>query len=563
MPSHSITMPALADLQALLDVIPTAIMIKDARHRLVMVNDSLCAMLGEPRAVLLGREPGDVLPHHQVAAFERSNNHVLATGLDDEVEQELTDIEGRTKRIITRNRRVTIDGQHFLVAVTTDVTEAREAEARNRYLAFHDALTGLPNRTLLNERIEQALLRDRRAPASCALLYVDLDRFKEVNDSHGHAAGDMLIRAFGQRLAAIARASDTVARIGGDEFAILLTDLGDGFDIDQICARILDAASQPFDVQAAQVFVNASIGVAALPDGATDRDELHRMADVALYHAKAAGRGCAHRFSPALDQQARRRATIERCLRTALATGEGLEVHYQPVVDGSGAFVRSMEALVRWTQPELGALAPAEFVPIAEETGLIVPLGEWVLERAARMMAQWPGIPIAVNVSPIQIRTAGIVERVFEIVDSVGLPRDQLHIEITETAIFDGGDGAAEKLRRLRAAGVKIVLDDFGTGYSSLSHLQRLEVDRVKIDQSFVGGLGAGGDSRRIVEAVLCIGRTLGIAVTAEGVESETQRCILRDSGCTEFQGYFFSEPLPEAAMRAYLSQARVSARAA
>ncbi|WP_448663294.1 EAL domain-containing protein [Sphingomonas sp. CJ20] len=553
---------ALSEMQSLLDAIPNPVMLKRPDHSILMANQSACDMIGYPREVVLS--PGAVLASEELLAiYNRADDIVFATGCDHENEEDVVDRNGRVRRMITHKRRVHIGGKPALVALFTDVTDVREAEARSRYLAFHDPLTGLPNRSLLNERVDQAVLRTRRSRTRCALLYVDLDRFKEVNDSYGHASGDALLRDFSARLASIARASDTVARIGGDEFAVLLTDIGDQFDPADISARILAAATEPFEIEGAQVYVGASIGVAIVPDGGTCRDELHRMADVALYHAKNAGKARAETFSPQLDSAMRRRAQIERDLRVALATGEGLDVHYQPVVDNTGETVRSMEALVRWDHPTLGELTPTEFVPIAEETGLIVALGEWVLARAARMMAVWTGVPVAVNVSAVQLRADDIVERLLAIIDDAGLARAQLHVEITETALFDSGDAGSDKLRRLRESGVKIVLDDFGTGYSSLSHLQKLSIDRVKIDQSFVSGVVEAADSRAIIQAVLCMSKALGVAVTAEGVESDAQFRFLRDSGCSDFQGYLFSRPLPERAARAYLANAGISARAA
>ncbi|MFZ5748026.1 MAG: putative bifunctional diguanylate cyclase/phosphodiesterase [Pseudomonadota bacterium] len=550
-----LALPNLQEVGALLNAMPGAVFIKNRNGQILLINDTACALFGHSRDTLLHCDPHDFLPTDAADLIAAVDAHVLDTGEDFQYEEEIVREDGEPRRFLTTKRRIRIEDEPYLVCVATDITELRAAEARTHYLAFHDALTGLPNRALLNERIDQALLRARRQPENTALVYVDLDRFKEVNDSLGHAAGDALITAFASRLSGLARASDTVARLGGDEFAVLLTDVGQGFDPNAFCRRALESAMEPFDLPEGQAIVAASIGVAVLPPDEIERDELHRRADVALYEAKNSGRGCYRVFSTLLDERTRRRRRIEMDLRAALARGDELEVFYQPVVASGSDTLRAMEALVRWRHPELGMLTPVEFVPIAEETGLIVPLGEWVLERSAAMMAAWPDVSIAVNISPVQLRADNVVDRVLEIVAKHGLAPGQLQLEVTETAIFDADAHVSDKLKRLRAAGVKIVLDDFGTGYSSLAHLQQIEVDRVKIDQSFVARLSGSEDSRAIIQAVLSIGHTLGIRVTAEGVETAAQRDFLKAFGCDELQGYLFSRPLDEAAARAYLAR--------
>ena len=440
--------------------------------------------------------------------------------------------------------------------MVTDVTARREAEAHNRYLALHDVLTGLPNRALLNERIDQHLPLTNGEPRGLALMYIDLDRFKEVNDEYGHQAGDSLLRTFAVRLTGMVRACDTVARLGGDEFAILLPTTNDSFDPADLCRRAVEAASAPFMVDGKQLFVGASIGIAFATTGRIDQIELQRRADVALYQAKRDGRGCWRAYSEDLDDGTRERRKLEIDMRQALASGKGFEVFYQPVVAASDESVVSVEALLRWRHPRLGLLPPDLFIPLAEATGLIVPLGDWVLTQACSMVGRWPHVSVAVNISPVQLRRADLVERVLAIVKRSGLHPGRLELEVTETTMLDADSASSIALEALRAAGIRIVLDDFGTGYSSLTHLQKLKVDKVKIDRSFVQQLGGLDGSEAIVHALAALCQKLGISVTAEGVETDAQRQFLRTSACTDFQGFLFSRPLPQSDATAFLDAA-------
>lgn len=535
---------SISDLQAIIDVMPLPVFIKNRAHRTVLINQSACEFLGHSCDVMLSFSDYDLFPAEEVKVFHAADDRVFDFGEISENEEQVTDAAGNTRTVITRKRRVRLDDAAYLVATITDVTAYREAQAHNQYLAFHDTLTGLPNRALLNEHIDQALRRGRRTGEHCTMLYVDLDRFKEVNDTYGHQAGDALIQAFAARLTAIVRASDTVARLGGDEFAILLNDHGEPVDVERICQRIIDAAAQAFAIDGAQAFVSASVGVAESFEDLTNT-ELQRRADVALYQAKREGRACYRHYTSALDDQIRHLRRLESDLRECLAKGScGLEVHYQPLFSTKGETLVGMEALVRWQHPELGRLGPEEFIPIAEDSGLIVPLGEWVLREACTMMVRWPGVTLAVNLSPIQVREDSSVDRIFEILETTGFNPSRLDLELTEGAILDTNQQVRDRLKKLRAAGIRIVLDDFGTGYSSLAHLQRLDVDKVKIDKSFVHEIGMGKESRAIVQAVTALARVLGIPVTAEGVETKRQHDLLRVIGCTEMQGFFYSRPL-------------------
>lgn len=546
----------LQDLQAIFDVIPSPVFVKDRNHQLVLLNNAACAFFGHPREVLLTVPDSDLFPPYQVKVFREADNRVFDGDCDDENEEEVTDASGSVRRVITCKRSITFGGQHFLVGVVTDVTARREAEAHNRYLAAHDLLTGLPNRALLNQRIDQALRLIGRERQSLALLYIDLDRFKEVNDEYGHQCGDKLIRAFVVRLTGIVRQGGTVARLGGDEFAILLPTIDDSLDPADLCQRVIKAASAAFLIDGKQLFVGASIGIAFAQTGHIGQVELQRRADVALYQAKREGRGCWRAFSEDMDSGTRECRKLEADMRQALATGEGFEVFYQPVVAASGESVVAMEALLRWRHPRLGLLLPDSFIPLAESTGLIVPLGEWVLAQACSMVGRWPHVSVAVNISPIQLCSAGLVERVLAIVGRSGLHPGRLELEVTETTMLDVDSASSVALKALRVAGIRIVLDDFGTGYSSLTHLQKLKVDKVKIDRSFVQQLGELNGSEAIVHALAALCQKLGISVTAEGVETDAQRKFLLSTACTEFQGYLFSRPLSRSAATAFFDAA-------
>nr|WP_246505128.1 EAL domain-containing protein [Microvirga antarctica] len=427
------------------------------------------------------------------------------------------------------------------------------SERHARRLALHDVLTGLANRTLFNGRLDDALAavgRDSRV----ALLTLDLDRFKHVNDTLGHGAGDTLIRDFATRLSALMRPSDTLARLGGDEFAIVLAGVDSVAEIDALCEAILSAVHQPFELGGSQAFVGVSIGIAIAPQDGTDRVELIRKTDIALYRAKDEGRDCYRYFAPAMDEAVKRRSQIDEDLRAALRTGSGLVMYYQPQVAADSRRIVGLEALVRWNHPTRGFLSPEHFIPVAEETGVIVRLGEWALREVCTMSLRWPQLFLAVNVSAAQFRSSGFAERVIAIVREAGADPRRIELEVTESVLL-GDQLTRDSLRTLRAAGFTIALDDFGTGHSSLGYLRQFQVDKITIDRTFVQHLGEpdDGDSAAIIVAIVTLGQALGLVVTAEGVETEDQRRFLSRSGCTEMQGYLFAHPIPEAQLAALL----------
>ncbi|WP_191923531.1 putative bifunctional diguanylate cyclase/phosphodiesterase [Pantoea agglomerans] len=419
------------------------------------------------------------------------------------------------------------------------------SEAQAQHLAFHDVLTGLPNRALVEDRLTQALALATRHDQRVALLLIDLDRFKTINDTHGHHAGDELIIAVAQRLSRIVRASDTVGRIGGDEFIVVMPDVDNIGQVHSLAQRIIDELSEPFTLFGSDVWSGASIGLALAPKDGVDRLELMRKADIALYEAKSGGRGTYRQFERVMDESVRTRQTIAADLRTALHTRQGLEVWYQPLMDIGGQQMVGIEALLRWHHPTRGLIAPGEFIAIAEETGLIIPLGEWVLAEACVTQQRFPELLVAVNVSPVQFRSTGFVERVMAIVSQNGGDPKRLELEITEGVLIEDEREARAIIVELRDAGFRIALDDFGTGYSSLNYLSNFPVDKIKIDRSFTQSLVVAENSVAIVESVVKLGHAMGLMVTAEGVETPGQMSALADAGCNQLQGYLFSQAVP------------------
>jgi diguanylate cyclase (GGDEF)-like protein len=448
------------------------------------------------------------------------------------------------------------------VVTHEDITERRKAEAQIAHMAHHDALTDLPNRVLLREQLDAALARVRRGEC-LAVLYLDLDHFKSINDTLGHSIGDELLKAVAERLRGCIRETDTIARLGGDEFAIVQSPIEQPPDAAILARRLRDAVMAPYELDGHNVIADVSIGISIAPNDAIDSDQLLKNADIALYGAKSDGRGTFRLFEPEMDARVKARRTLELDLRKALADGQ-FELHYQPLFNLARNEITGCEALLRWHHPDRGMISPAEFIPVAEETGLIAPLGEWVMRTACSEAATWPQhVTVAVNVSPVQFRSETLALAVISALAASGLPAQRLEIEITEAVLMQDNDKTLATLHRLHQLGVQIVMDDFGTGYSSLSYLRSFPFDKIKIDRSFVNDLSDKNDACAIVRAVTSLAGSLSMKTTGEGVETQAQMEMLRRLGCTEVQGYLFSYPKPaEEIARLFRSHAERVARA-
>ncbi|MDJ0895192.1 MAG: EAL domain-containing protein [Alphaproteobacteria bacterium] len=437
----------------------------------------------------------------------------------------------------------------FYVAVNDDITARKQVEKRVEHLANHDELTGLPNRSLFRDRLTQSIARTRRNSELMALMFIDLDRFKDVNDTLGHDAGDALLKMVGQRLTNSVRETDTVARLGGDEFAVIQTGLHNLDDVSILASRVIKNLAEPYVVSGHDIHSSASVGITLCPGDSSDPDDLLKNADMAMYRAKSTGRNSYEFFSREMNQAIQSKLNLERELRRAISE-EGFEVHYQPQIDLTTGQIIGAEALVRWRHRERGLVSPMEFIPVAEETGLIVPLGNWVLKRACADAMDWrqrglPALRVAVNASPQQFRDENLTAIVEDCLTETGLPANALELEITENVLMQNARAVTVNMGRLHKRGVSIAIDDFGTGYSSLTYLKRFVVDKMKIDRAFVNEIGVDPNDTAIVKAVISLARSLGITVIAEGVETEAQAEFLKEQGCHQAQGFHYGRPVP------------------
>jgi diguanylate cyclase (GGDEF)-like protein len=528
----------------------------DGAERLLVFNESYAILYGltpdriKPgmhlREIVACRAAHGVSPVETADAYLRDHNARMSDGGINNRIQELAD-----GRLIAVSHRPMADGGWL--SIHDDITEKYRNEQRIAYMAKHDALTDLPNRLLMREQLESLSARARRGD-TFAILYLDLDHFKQINDTHGHPTGDELLKAVAARLKNCVREIDMVARLGGDEFAIIQTLIGGQAEATILANRVVKALASPFVLDGLQVSSGTTIGIALSPGDGTDPDELIKKADLALYRAKSEGRGAWRFFEPEMDARAQWRQRLEAGLRQALAEGQ-IELYYQPVVDAQGS-ICCFEALARWRHPEHGLIPPAEFIPVAEETGLIIPLGESILRQACAKAMNWPDkIKVAVNLSPAQFKGGDISQLVASVLGSSGLSAKRLELEITESLLMQNHEELSAALHHLRSLGVRIAMDDFGTGYSSLSYLLRFPIDKIKIDRTFVKDITTNDNSVAIVRAVASLGRSLGITITAEGVETMEQLEVVRQEGCLEIQGYFISPPLPADAIDALLTE--------
>jgi diguanylate cyclase (GGDEF)-like protein len=536
----------------------------DADQRVAVCNERYARMYGlSPDSV----KPGTTL--RQVIEGRIAKGIYAGADPQDYLRERLAPVTARSIDIhnLSDGRAIMISRQPTpgggWVTTHEDVTERQRIEAQIAHMAHHDALTELANRVLLRERMEEALNRWKRNGEGFAIFLLDLDHFKTVNDTLGHSCGDELLKTVARRLTSCVRETDTVARLGGDEFAIIQSEVGRHEDTNILAERLLKIIGEPFELDGNQVFVAASMGIALAPDDGTDVEQLLKNADLALYRAKADGRNRSCFFETEMNAIVQHRRSLELALRHALTAGQ-FELQYQPIISLANNEIRTFEALLRWHHPERGLLLPGEFVPLAEEIGLILPLGEWVLRQACAQAATWPrAIRVAVNLSSAHFRTGNIVNVVMSALASSGLSPDRLELEITETVLLQEDQQNLAMLHNLRDMGVSIALDDFGTGYASLSYLQTFPFDKIKIDKSFVGALGERSGSTAIIHAVVALGRDLGMTTTAEGVETRAQLEELRTIGCTEAQGQLLGPPRPVRELPHLFAQAKPAARIA
>jgi len=467
-----------------------------------------------------------------------------------DIDEFIVDADGRQKWLSTSKVPLRDENDRIIgiVGICRDVTEKKRAEAQIRFMALHDVLTGLPNRGMLMERLQGAIEQAKRNAGKVTVVFIDLDNFKLVNDSLGHGAGDALLKTVAERMVKCVRGSDMVVRLGGDEFVVLLSGPDDRADPRLVLHRLRSAIAEPVPVEGQLFRITSSIGIASYPQDGQDAETLLLNADVAMYQAKEQGRDAFQFYTPEMNAAARERRLLQEGLRHAIAA-EQFTLLYQPQIDLRTGSIFAVEALVRWNHPELGLIAPAKFIPMAEESGLIVPLGDWVLHEACRQNKAWQDagmapISVSVNVSARQFRDKAWVERVARALEETGLAPRYLELELTESLLMHDVSHAVAVMRELQAMGVHFSIDDFGTGYSSLSALKSFPVARLKIDQSFVKNLPNDANERSIATAVISLGQKLHMRVIAEGVETAEQMAFLRSHDCDEIQGYHFSRPV-------------------
>jgi diguanylate cyclase (GGDEF)-like protein/PAS domain S-box-containing protein len=524
----------------------------DDSGRFTYVNPQLCAMLGYTEKELLALSVGDVSHPDDVHMTDEVRDRLRSGEINSfKMEKRYVHKDGS---ILWVNLTVAVkrdwQGQcGHDIAIVEDISARKIAEDRVHYLATHDGLTGLPNRAMFGELLSLGVETARRHGTLCAVLFIDLDRFKIINDSLGHEAGDVLLREVASRLRTCVRASDVVARLGGDEFVVLLQDIDNQAEVSAVARSMLSAAMRPVVILGQECRVTASIGICVHPAEGQNDDALLKNADMAMYLAKEEGKNNFQFYTPALQAGAAGRLALESNLRRALERQE-FTLHYQAKVNFRSGAITGVEALLRWQNEELGSVSPTQFIPVAEETGLIVPIGRWVLRTACAQNAQWlrrglPPVRVSVNLSMRQLNDRGLLDDIKAALHDSGLPAELLELEMTESMIMHNAEHAIRVLGDIKSLGVRLAIDDFGTGYSSLAHLKRFPVDTLKVDRSFIREAPHDPEDRAITEAIIAMGKTLSLTIVAEGVETPEQQAFLSRRACDEMQGFYFSTPVP------------------
>lgn len=525
------------------------------------VSTSVSRLLGYREDELLGRSIDELIHPADRDALREARTSLVASGKPLSLSHRYRHKKGHYIWIESNIQAIRNEKDQVVefVSVSRDITERKQADARIEFLAHHDPLTNLPNRLLGKDRLEQAMSRADRTKSTAALLFLDLDQFKKVNDSLGHSVGDALLQAVSTRLQGCLRESDTLSRQGGDEFLILLEELRDGEAAARVAEAVLVALSQPFFLEEQELYISGSIGIAVYPDDGSDFDTLLKKADTAMYHAKDVGRNAFRFFTDQMNVDTTEYLNLRNGLRRGLERGEFI-LHYQPQISLLTGATVGVEALLRWQHPEMGLIPPARFIPVAEDSGLIVQLGAWVLKEACRQAAQWhrmgfQGLIVAVNLSAAQFKRGDLLKNVGSALEDAGLPPGYLELELTESILISDTAKILSMVDRLKQIGVKLSIDDFGTGYSSLAYLKRFHVDKLKIDQSFVRDITSDPNDAAIVGAIVQMARSLGLSTIAEGVETEQALTAIHAQGCDEAQGFLFAKPLPAAEIESFLRE--------
>ncbi|QMV51413.1 putative bifunctional diguanylate cyclase/phosphodiesterase [Ewingella americana] len=543
----------IAICQAVLDALTEATVLKDDQRKLVFLNQKACELFGRRREDLIGRDVSFFTEEHQSARQRERDIEVLTSGIKNVSEEMLIDANGKIRNVLVRKSRVTLESRHYILTSIMDISLQRSSEAQIRYLARHDVLTGLPNRTALNEDLSQIAAQRMYRPEPYALFLLNLNEFNYINDTYGYQAGDAILCEFGQRLRNEIGSSGTVSRIGGDEFAIILRNSPTQEQANNLALEILVMMRQPFSLTRANPMVTLSLGIVMFGAENITAGEIMRRGNTALLEAKQRGKNMFSFYSELLDASSVSKRIMVKALAESLSRQGDLTCVYQPILRSSDEKVVCVEALARWNHGVLGAVSPVQFIALAEETGLVIQLGEIILRQACQDILGLDELNLAINVSAVQLGESNFADRILTLLEEEGFPANRLELELTETSVMNANCTSLTHLVELRKAGVKISLDDFGTGYSSLSLLKDISVDSVKIDRSFVQYVTEVNDTAAIVSAVSQLGNKMKLNVIAEGVENQLQKTFLISAGCSHLQGYLFSRPVPIEVLRTLL----------